>query len=89
MAVERPSSAIWFTLRIKMQHYSCDCSPVSIYRIRVKQTQIRDGVLLVVDGQYGIGGGGIGDIGIKRWLLHWRARNGLLIDQFCVGAMAY
>src|SRR5258707_902025 len=49
MAVERPSSAIWFVLRIKMQYYSCDCSPVSTYRIRVKQAQIRDGVLLVVD----------------------------------------
>jgi hypothetical protein len=27
-------------------------------------------VLLVVNGQYGIGGRGIGDIGIKRRLLH-------------------
>jgi hypothetical protein len=32
-------------------------------------------VLLVVSGQNGIGGRGIGDIGIKRWLLHGLYRN--------------
>jgi hypothetical protein len=31
-------------------------------------------VLLVVDGQYGIGGCGIGDIGIERRLLHGLSR---------------
>src|SRR6266851_87487 len=70
MALERPSSAIRFMLRIKMQHYSCDLAPVSTYRIRVEQAQIRDDVLFVVDGQYGIGGRGIGDMGFKRRLLH-------------------
>jgi hypothetical protein len=54
MAVERPPSAIWFILRIKMQHYSCDISPVSTFRIRVEQAQIRDDVFLVVSGQHGI-----------------------------------
>ena len=49
MAVERPPSAIWFMLRIKMQHYSCDFAPISTNRIRVQQAQIRDDVLLVVD----------------------------------------
>src|SRR5258708_34918590 len=48
-------------LRVKMQHYSCDFAPVSTYRIRVEQAQIRDDVLFVVDGQYGIGGGSIGE----------------------------
>ena len=48
-----------------MRHYSCDFAPISTFRIRVEQTQIRDNVLLVVNGQYGIGGRGIGDIGIK------------------------
>src|ERR1700730_7254164 len=75
MALERPPSAIWFMLRIKMQHYSCDIAPVSTYRICVKQAQIRDDVLLVINGQYGIRGRGIGDIGIKRRLLHGRSRN--------------
>src|SRR5713101_6591441 len=56
--------------RIKMQHDACDFAPVSTFRIRVEQAQIRDEVLLVVNGQYGIGGRGIGDIGIKRRLLH-------------------
>jgi hypothetical protein len=75
MAVERPSSAIRFMFRIKMQHYSCDVAPVSTLRIRVEQAQIRDDVLLVVNGQYGIGGRGVGDIGIKRRLLHGRSRH--------------
>ncbi len=48
-------------LRVKMQHYSCDFAPVSTYRIRVEQAQIRDDVLFVVDGQYGIGGCSIGE----------------------------
>ena len=33
---------------------------------RVEQAQIRDEVLLVVGGQYGIGGRGVGDVGIKQ-----------------------
>ena len=65
MALERPTGAIRFMLRIKMQHHSCDFAPVSTSRIRVEQAQIRDGVLLVVGGQYGIGGRGIGGIGIS------------------------
>ena len=40
MAVERPLSAIWFMLRIKMHHYSCDFAPISTLRIRVEQAQI-------------------------------------------------
>ena len=89
MAVERPPSAIWFMLRIKMQHYSCDFAPVSTFRIRVEQAQIPDEVLLVVTGQYGIGGRGIGDIGIKRRLLHGLSRNRLFIDQLWLGSLAY
>jgi hypothetical protein len=50
---------------------SCDFTPVSTNRIRVEQAQICDDVLFVVNGQYGIGGRGIGDIEIKRRLLHW------------------
>jgi hypothetical protein len=75
MAVERPPGAIRVMFRIKMQHYSCDFAPVSTLRIRVEQAQIRDEVLLVVNGQCGIGGRGVGDIGIKRRLLHGLSRN--------------
>src|SRR3981189_195419 len=71
MAVERPPGAIGLILRIDVQHYSCDIAPVSTNRIRVEQAQIRDDVFLVVNGQYGIGRRDIGDIGIKRRLLHW------------------
>jgi hypothetical protein len=49
--------------RMKMQHYSCYFAPVSTLRIRVEQAQIRDEVFFVVNGQHGIGGRGIGDIG--------------------------
>src|SRR5215216_4300250 len=87
MALERPPSAIWFVLRIKMQHYSCDFAPVGTFRIRVEQAQIRDDVLLVVDGQYRIGGRGISDIRIKRRLLHVCAsRTRLLIEKSPLGS---
>jgi hypothetical protein len=46
-------------------------------------------VLFIVNGQYGTGGRGIGDIGIKRRLLHGRARNRLLIDQLASDSLAY
>jgi hypothetical protein len=70
-----------------MQHHSCDFAPVSTFRVRVEQAQLRDDVLLVVNGQYEIGGRGIGDIGIKRRLLHGRSRNRLLIDPLCFGLL--
>jgi hypothetical protein len=35
-------AAIGFEFRIKMQHRSCDFAPVSTFRIRVEQAQIRD-----------------------------------------------
>ena len=70
MALERPSGAIGLMFRVKMQHDPRDFTPVSPFRIRVEQAQICDEVLLVVNGQYGIGGRGIGDIGIKRRFLH-------------------
>src|ERR1700730_14308173 len=67
-----------------MQHNSCDLAPVSTFRIRIEQPKIRDDVLFVVDGQYGIGGCGIGDIGIKRRLLHGLSRNRLSLINFAL-----
>src|SRR6266568_4370626 len=87
MAVECPPGAIGLILRINVQHYSCDFAPVSTNRIRVEQAQIRNDVLLVVNGQYGIGGRDIGDIGIKRRLLHGLSRNRLLIEPLCFGLL--
>src|SRR5450631_1464054 len=87
MTLECPPGAIAFMFRIKMQHYSCDFAPVSTLRIRVEQSQIRDEVFLVVNGQHGTGGRGISDIGIKRWLLHWFSRNRLLIHRVCLGLL--
>ena len=66
MAIVNPPRAIGVMFGINMQHYSCYFAPVSPLRIRVEQAQICDHVLLVVSGQYGIGGRGFGDIGIKR-----------------------
>jgi hypothetical protein len=57
------------TLLAPDQHHSYDFAPISTFRIRVEQAQIRDEVLLVVSGQYGMGGRGIGDIGTRRRLL--------------------
>ena len=89
MALERPPGTIGVVFRVKMQHYPGDFAPVSTLRIRVEQAQIRDYVFLVVNGQRGTGGRGIGDIGIKRRLLHGRYRNRLLIDQLWLGSLAY
>src|SRR6267142_1580487 len=86
MALERSPGAIRFMFRIEMQHHSCDFAPASTFRVRVEQAQIRDEVL-VLSGQYGIGGCGIGDIGIKRRLLHGLSRNRLLNNQFYVGLL--
>jgi hypothetical protein len=58
--------------------YLCDFTPVNTLLIRVEQAQIRDDVPFVVNGQYGIGGSGVGDIGIEWRLLHCRSRNRLL-----------
>ena len=88
MAFERPPSAIGLTFRIKMQHNACDFTPVSTFRVGVEQTEIGDNVLLVVDGQNGIGGRGVGDVGIERRLPHRRSRNRVLIDQLCFGLLA-
>ena len=58
-----------------MQHYSCDVTPVGAFSVRVEQAQIGDNVLLVVNGQNGIGGRGIGDIGIKGRHPHGHSRD--------------
>ncbi len=64
-------------------------APVGALRIRVEQAEICDDVFLVVNGQRGTGGRGIGDIGIKWRPLHGRSRNRLLIDQLWMGSLAY
>jgi hypothetical protein len=73
--------------RIKMKYHSCDFAPVRTFRIRVEQAQISDEVLLIVRGQYGTGGRNSGDVWIKRWPLHGRSRNRLLIDQLYFGLL--
>ena len=82
MTLERPPGPIGFMFRIKMPHYSRDFAPVSTFRIRVEQAQIRDDVLLVVDGQYGIGGSGIGD-------MHGLARKRSVMTNFTLASLAY
>lgn len=76
MAVECPSSAIRVSPRIKLEHYPRDFAPVSPFRIRVEQAQICDEVLLIVDRQYRIGGGG------RR---HWdQAAASALVPRFTI-----
>jgi len=89
MALERPTGAIRFMLRIKMQHHSCDFAPVSTFRIRVEQAQIRDGVLLVVGGSIRNRRARYRRHRDKRGFLHGLSRNRLLIDQLCFLALAY
>jgi hypothetical protein len=56
--------------RIKMQHRSCDFTPVSPFRVCVEHAQMRHEMFLVASGQHGIGRRGIGDSGIK-----WRRQH--------------
>ena len=86
MAVERSPRAIWFVLRIEMEHYPGDITPVRTFGFRVEQAQIRDEVLFVIDGQYGIGGRDIGDVGIERRGLHCESRSRLLIENSAFGS---
>jgi hypothetical protein len=55
MALKRPAGAIRFLSGSRCSTHSCDFAPISTFRIRVELAQIRDDVLLVVNGQYGIG----------------------------------
>jgi hypothetical protein len=43
MAPKRPPSAIEFTFRVEMQHYSCDVTPVGAFGVRVEQSMARRG----------------------------------------------
>jgi len=86
MALKRPAGAIRFLFRINMQHHSCDFAPISTFRICVEQAQIRDDVLLVINGQYGNGRRGIGDIRVKAVGSAWAIlANRLLIEPLCFG----
>ena len=89
MAVERSPGAIGFMFRIEMQHYSCDVAPVSAFRIRVEQAQMRDEVLLVVRGQYGIGEHGIGDMGDQAAASAWVFSQQVVDRSTLLLALAY
>ena len=89
MAVERRSSAIRVISGIKIEHYPCDFAPVSSFRIRVEQAQIRDDVLLVVDGQCGIGGRAVSATsgsggGFCMCISHW-----VTDRELSIGLLAY
>ena len=51
MALKSPPSAIWFNMRIAMQHNPRDVLPISTIRLSVEQPQIRDKVFVVIGGQ--------------------------------------
>jgi hypothetical protein len=89
MAFERPGGAIRFLFRIKMQHHSCDFAPISTFRIRVEQAQMRDEVLLVVRGQYGIGEHGIGDMGDQAAASAWVFSQQVVDRSTLLLALAY
>ena len=65
MAVECLPGTGRFTLRIDVQNDPRDFVPRGAFRVRVEQTQIGDDVLFVITRQHRVGGGRVGDIGIK------------------------
>ena len=42
MALKHPSRTTGVMFGIKMQHDACALAPVSTFRVRIEQTQIRD-----------------------------------------------
>lgn len=70
MAFKCPPSAPRLANGIDMQHDPRDLLPIRTFGVGVEQTQIGDSVFVVVWCQHQIGRRGIGDIRIKRGLLH-------------------
>src|SRR5450631_4052758 len=79
VAIESMSCTIRFTIRVNVQHYPGNLSPVGSGSVGVEQTKVRNDVLLIVHRQRRVGRRRIVDIGIERRLLHWhpaQLRNG-------------
>ena len=70
---------------MKLMHKFAEMTPDTPARPRVEQVQIRDEVFFVVDRQHRIGRRGIGNIRVKRRLLHGRSRSRSSSIQFAFG----
>jgi hypothetical protein len=69
MAIEGTSSALDILIRIDVQHYLRNRAPVGTFGIGIQHPHIRDGVLLVVRREQGLGRGKIGNVRVE-WRLH-------------------
>jgi len=84
MALERPSCAIRFALGVNVQDDARDLAPVGALGVSVQQAQISDDVFLIVNGQFRVGGGCVGNVRIKRRLLQGCSLNGHRAPQIPV-----
>jgi hypothetical protein len=88
MTVERPPGAIGFAVRIKMQDYAGNFTPVGAFCVGVEQTQIRDEVFLVIGGQYGTGGAVSATSGSSGGIRMGVSRDGCRSANFALGSLA-
>jgi hypothetical protein len=63
-------------VRVDMQHDPRNVAPVGAILVGIKQTEIRDNMLLVIRGKQWTGRRQIGDIRIEWWLFHGHSRDG-------------
>ena len=68
--VPDPARSIGLACRIDMEDDQSNLSPVSPFRVRIEQTQIRHEMLFVVAREDAGAGSGVGNRRVKRWCLH-------------------
>ena len=71
--VPGPARSIGLACRIDMEDDQGNLAPVSAFRVRIKQTQIRHEVLFVVAREDAGAGSGVGNRRVKWWRLHRRS----------------
>lgn len=80
MGVERGLGAIGFSNGIYVQHKPRHFAPICTLCIRIKQTQVRDNVLLVVHCEGGIRRCNIGNVGIWGWFFHTCVKERMILN---------
>lgn len=70
MAIESLAGAIWVATWINMKHDLRDLAPIGAGCVRIDEAQVSHKVLLIVHGEHRISRRAVGDIRIKRRILH-------------------
>ena len=85
MALKCIPSARRLATRINIQHDARDFLPVGTFRMGIEHPHVSDHVFMVIGGQHGIGGRGIGDIWNRAAASAWTVSQEVLINRPCLG----